>query len=95
MTMSDTARFPEIAATIREAGSVALDIETFGSAKKDALNPWRGDIRLLSLKTLNSPPWLIDLQATGYNLGELGTALEAVEVIVHNAKFDLLWLSVK
>ena len=87
--------FPDMAAKIREAGSVALDIETYGTAKKDALNPWRGDIRLLSLKTLNSPPWLIDLQATGYNLGELGSALEAVEVIVHNAKFELLWLSVK
>jgi hypothetical protein len=29
---------------------VALDIETFGARKSDALNPWRGDIRLLSLK---------------------------------------------
>ncbi|MBU6183437.1 MAG: bifunctional DNA primase/polymerase, partial [Verrucomicrobia bacterium] len=87
--------FPDMAAKIREAGSVALDIETYGSAKNDALNPWRGDIRLLSLKIPNSPPWLIDLQATGYNLGDLGSALEAVEVIAHNAKFDLLWLAVK
>jgi P4 family phage/plasmid primase-like protien len=87
--------FPEIAAAIRDKASVALDIETFGRAKNDALNPWRGDIRLLSLRVPGSDPWLIDLQSTGYDLGELGAALEAVEVIAHNAKFDLLWLGVK
>jgi DNA polymerase I-like protein with 3'-5' exonuclease and polymerase domains len=37
-------------------------------------------------------PWLLDLRALGYNLGELKPALEAVEIIVHNARFDLLWL---
>jgi len=88
-------RFPEIAAAITAAGSVALDIETFGSGKKDGLNPWRGDIRLLSLRVAGGTPWLIDLQATGYDLGELGRAIESVEVIAHNAKFDLLWLAVK
>ena len=87
--------FPEIAAAITAAGSVALDIETFGPRKSDGLNPWRGDIRLLSLKVPDGSPWLIDLQSTGYDLGELGCAIEAVEVIAHNAKFDLLWLAVK
>ncbi|MEI8311993.1 MAG: hypothetical protein WCH98_14685, partial [Verrucomicrobiota bacterium] len=88
-------RFPEIASAITAAGAVALDIETFGSGKKGGLNPWRGDIRLLSLRVAGSTPWLIDLQATGYDLGELGRAIESVEVIAHNAKFDLLWLAVK
>ena len=88
-------RFPEIATAITAAGSVALDIETFGPGKKDGLNPWRGDIRLLTLRVAGRCPWLIDLQATGYDLGELGRAIESVEVIAHNAKFDLLWLAVK
>ena len=87
--------FHEIAAAITSAGSVALDLETFGSKKNDALDPWRGDIRLLSLKVPGSTPWLIDLQSTGYDLDELGRAIESVEVIAHNAKFDLLWLVVK
>ncbi|MEI6073700.1 MAG: DNA polymerase [Verrucomicrobiae bacterium] len=87
--------FNQIAAGITAAGSVALDIETFGPGKKDGLNPWRGDIRLLSLKVPGVTPWLIDLQSTGYDLGDLGRAIESVEVIAHNAKFDLLWLAVK
>jgi len=28
----------------------SVDVETFGTRKSDALNPWRGDTRLLSLK---------------------------------------------
>ncbi len=87
--------FAEIAAAITAAGSVALDVETFGSRKSDALNPWRGDMRLLSLKVADREPWLIDLQATGYDLGPLSTALESVLVIAHNLKFDALWLAVK
>jgi len=93
--ITDPADFPAIAAALGSATSVALDLETFGPGKKDGLNPWRGDIRLLTLKLPDQPAWVIDLQATGYNLGELGSALEAVEIIAHNAKFDLLWLAVK
>jgi DNA polymerase-1 len=87
--------FPEIASAIESAGSVALDIETYGPGKKDGLNPWRGDIRLLSLKIAGRDPWVIDLRATGYDLGPLAAALEAVMVIGHNLKFDALWLAVK
>ena len=85
----------EIAGFVREAGVVALDIETFGSRKSDALDPWRGEIRLLSLCVEGHEPWLLDLQATGYDLGPLGPALADAEVIAHNAKFDALWLRVK
>jgi len=94
-TTTSSQAFPEIAAAITTEGSVALDIETFGQGKKAGLNPWRGDIRLLTLRVVGGTPWLIDLQATGYDLGELGQALESVEIIAHNAKFDLLWLAVK
>ena len=83
---------PAIAAAIRCAGSVALDLETYGPRKGDGLDPWAGDIRLLSLCVRSEAPWLLDLRAIGYDLGELTPALEAVEIIAHNAKFDLLWL---
>ena len=92
---ADHAAFAEIAAAIQSAGSVALDIETFGPRKNDGLNPWRGDIRLLSLKIEGADPWLIDLQSTGYDLGPLSTALQSALVIAHNLKFDALWLAVK
>jgi DNA polymerase-1 len=86
---------PDIAAEIRESGSVALDLETYGSRKSDGLDPWAGDIRLLSLCVEGQGPWILDLRAIGYDLGDLKTVLEAVEIIAHNAKFDLLWLRVK
>jgi DNA polymerase-1 len=85
----------EIAVAVRDAGIVALDIETYGPGRKDGLNPWRGDIRLLSLKIAGRDPWVIDLRATSYDLGPLAAALEAVMVIGHNLKFDALWLAVK
>jgi DNA polymerase I-like protein with 3'-5' exonuclease and polymerase domains len=86
---------PTIAAAILEAKTVALDLETYGPRKGDGLNPWAGDIRLLSLCVPDQDPWLLDLRAIGYDLGELKSALETVEIIAHNAKFDLLWLRVK
>ena len=70
------------------SGPVALDIETYGNG----LNPWRGDIRLLSLAIPGHPAWLLDLQSIGYDLGELGQCLQERQIIAHNAKFDLLWL---
>ena len=94
-TITDRSVFPDIAEAIESAGSVALDLETFGARKSDALNPWRGDIRLLTLKVENGDTWIIDLQATGYDLGPLSKTIESSAVIAHNAKFDLLWLAVK
>ena len=85
---------PEIAGRIVEAGVVALDVETYGAEKNDGLNPWRGQIRLLSLMIQGQKPWVIDLQAVGTGLGPLREALASVEVIGHNVKFDLLWLAV-
>ena len=91
-----------IASEIHVTGqSIALDLETYGTSKDktirkdETLDPWRGEIRLLSLQLPDRVPWLIDLRATGYSLGELGKALEATEVIGHNIKFDALWLARK
>ena len=91
-----------IASEIHVTGqSIALDLETYGTSedktirRDETLDPWRGEIRLLSLQLPDRVPWLIDLRATGYSLGELGKALEATEVIGHNIKFDALWLARK
>src|ERR1700687_1468713 len=91
-----------IASEIHVTGqSIALDLETYGTSedkkirKDETLDPWRGEIRLLSLQLPDRVPWLIDLRATGYGLGDLGKVLEATEVIGHNIKFDALWLARK
>ena len=93
--IGDRRKLTAIAAQMREARRVALDIETYGEGRGDGLDPWKGDIRLLSLCVENQQPLLLDLRAIGYDLGELKPALESVEIIAHNAKFDLLWLRVK
>ncbi len=93
--MGDRRRLTSISQQVRNAGTVALDIETYGERRDHCLDPWSGDIRLLALCVENQPPWLLDLRALGYDLGELRPALETVEIIAHNAKFDLLWLRQK
>jgi DNA polymerase I len=98
----DRSELDAIASEIHASGQpIALDIETYGTSedtkirKGETLDPWRGEIRLLSLQLPDLVPWLIDLRATGYGLGELGKVLEATEVIGHNIKFDALWLARK
>jgi DNA polymerase-1 len=84
-----------IALDLTGADRIALDIETYGPRKGDGLDPWKGDIRLLSLRRENGTIWTIDLRAVGYELGPLKRILEDAGIIAHNAKFDLLWLRVK
>ena len=84
-----------IALDITGASRIALDIETYGERKGDGLDPWKGDIRLLTLSRHGGTIWTIDLRATGYDLGPLKPILEETGIIAHNAKFDLLWLRVK
>lgn len=86
----------EIVATdIADADSVALDIETYGNRKGDALDPWRGDIRLLTVHRAGGQIHIIDLRATGYDLGPLAELLPGKLVVGHNIKFDALWLRQK
>jgi DNA polymerase I-like protein with 3'-5' exonuclease and polymerase domains len=80
-----------IAEAVRKADMIAFDLETYGAT----LDPWQGEIRILSLAVPGAPPWLLDLQAIGYDLGSLTSVLEAKKLIGHNAKFDALWLRVK
>ncbi len=84
-----------IAANLANAPRIALDIETYGTNKGDALDPWRGEIRFLSLRGNTGGIWLIDLMSTGYDLGPLTTILEEKTIIAHNASFDMAWLRVK
>ena len=84
-----------IAADLTGADRIALDLETYGQRKGDGLDPWKGDIRLLTLGRHAGPLWTIDLMSVGYDLGPLHSVLEAATLIAHNAKFDLGWLRVK
>ena len=84
-----------IAADLTGADRIALDIETYGNRKGDGLDPWKGDIRLLTLSRHGGTIWTIDLRAIGYELGPIKPILEEAGIIAHNAKFDLLWLRVK
>jgi len=77
---------------------LALDIETYNESKGGgALSPFTpgAEIRLLTLAIPGREPWIIDLRAVGYDLGELGGVVEGGTVVGHNLKFDLLWLLVK
>jgi DNA polymerase-1 len=76
-------------------GPVSQDIETWGPERGDALNPFKGEIRLLTLSAGEHRPWLLDLKAIGYDLGPLKPVLEQSEIIGHNHKFDALWLKLK
>ncbi len=84
-----------IASSLEQADRIALDIETYGPGKGDALDPWKGEIRLLTLYGGSGTVWILDLMEIGYDLGSLKPILERAEILAHNAKFDLLWLLVK
>jgi DNA polymerase-1 len=74
------------------ADGIALDVETYG---EDALDPRRGEIRLLTLQRKDGTPWILDLKAVGYDLGPVGTILSGAVLIIHNARFDLGFLRTK
>lgn len=109
--LADIPEFPDIPAPIESASEfdriaeeiasaeapLALDIETYNESGGGALSPFvpGAQIRLLTLAVPGRKPWIIDLRATGYDLGELGRVIEGGEVIGHNLKFDLLWLRQK
>lgn len=74
------------------ADGIALDVETYG---EDALDPRRGEIRLLTLQRKDGTPWILDLKAVGYDLGPLAEILSGAVLIIHNARFDLGFLRAK
>ncbi len=84
-----------VAADCKDAPSLALDLETYGQAKGDGLDPQKGDIRLLTVCREGGPVHILDLRAIGYDLGPLQDVLNRAEIVAHNAKFDLGWLAAK
>ena len=81
---------------------LCLDIETYGPPVKTknkikdplgpaALDPLRGSIRLLSLKSENSPVYIIDLDRICFP-PELKEVLESRTLVGHNLWFDLAFL---
>ncbi len=93
--INERARLDEVACLLRDESSIALDIETYGPGKGDALDPWRGDIRLLQLAGEKTCVFLLDLRAIGYDLGSVATLLADKLVVGHNLRFDARWLALK
>ena len=81
----------EVAQDLAGKNGMFLDVETYG---QNALDPRLGDIRTLTIKA-GGIPWIIDLKATGYDLGPLGSIMARVPVVIHNALFDLGFLRAK
>jgi DNA polymerase I-like protein with 3'-5' exonuclease and polymerase domains len=82
---------------------LALDIETQGRlgaqkrASGEALDPWRGEIRLVTLAEAGGKISMFDLrEAEGGKLPDATLeALMSHTLIIRNAAFDLRWLGVK
>ncbi|MDA7868832.1 DNA polymerase, partial [bacterium] len=90
--VSDVEELTMVATALSKASAVALDTETYGPGKDGALNPRKGRIRLLQLCLPGEVPWVIDIKQIGTDLGPLKRELESIEVIAHNARFDLGFL---
>ncbi|MBW4469198.1 MAG: hypothetical protein KME45_02935 [Stenomitos rutilans HA7619-LM2] len=108
VTPSDV-RWADALTEWQQSKMFGFDIETFAS-NGSALDPWRGDIRLISIGLTNGLSLLVDLggfmddcnlcrqrlDATGF-LPLLGQMLRDpdVRVVGQNLKFDQLWVKVK
>jgi DNA polymerase I-like protein with 3'-5' exonuclease and polymerase domains len=76
---------------------LAIDIETYvgvGADRRGALDPWKGEIRLVTLADGTGAVECFDLCAGGLP-EEIRVGLERCSLIVHNACFDLLFLKVR
>lgn len=72
--------------------AVALDIETSGKEKGAALDPRKGDIRLLQL-AVDDNVYVIDLQAVNASIEPVLEVLRHRHLIGHNLRFDLSFLA--
>jgi DNA polymerase-1 len=82
----------EVAQDLTQSKGIYLDVETYG---ENALDPRRGEIRTLTLLRERGTPWIIDLKATGYDLGPVGSVMARTALCAHNALFDLGFLRAK
>jgi DNA polymerase I-like protein with 3'-5' exonuclease and polymerase domains len=75
---------------------IAADFETYGELKtREALEPHRGEARLLTVRIACGRPVLFDVQAIGYHGAPWAELFQGRQVIMHNARFDATWLRVK
>lgn len=74
------------------AGALALDLETYGDRLAEALDPYRGEIRLLTLRRPGTPPVIFDLKALGNRAADWAELFGSREVIGHHLHFDAAWL---
>src|SRR5262249_47561316 len=79
------AELPPVLQAIDESERVGLDTETTG------LNPHKDRVRLLQLST-DRGLFVLDLPALGDAVAALWEPLAGVELVVHNAAFDLAFL---
>ena len=78
---------------VQEAdGALALDLETYGDQPAEALDPFRGEIRLLTVMVPGGRPVILDLKALGYRAADWAGLFAGREVIGHNLHFDAAWL---
>jgi DNA polymerase-1 len=95
--VSDVARLRQAITLLqRNPGDpLCVDIETYGPKDKQwgpaSLDAYRGSIRLLSIKSVDSPVYLIDLDRVMF-LDDLKQLLESREWVGHNLSFDLSFL---
>ena len=95
--VTDVARLDQAITVLqRNPGDpLCVDIETYGPKDKQwgpaSLDPYRGSIRLLSVKSGDSPVYLIDLDRVIF-LDDLKQLLESREWVGHNLGFDLSFL---
>lgn len=82
----------DFAKSFARSASIALDIETTGPAPGDALDPWSGAIRLVSLATEDGAVRVFDLEREAFP-AEIAAGLPAKVLVAHHARFDLLWLA--
>jgi DNA polymerase I-like protein with 3'-5' exonuclease and polymerase domains len=74
---------------------LAMDIETYGDNRADALNSLKGEIRLITLQREDKEPVLFDLKQIEVDPQVLKKLLERQQLIIHNARFDLEFLAKK
>jgi len=95
--LTDVARLREAIMRLQRNPSnpLCMDIETYGPKDKQwgpaSLDPYRGSIRLLSVKSGDSPVYMIDLDRVMF-LDDLKQLLESREWVGHNLSFDLSFL---
>lgn len=75
-----------------DPGPVGIDIETFGPGKDGALDPWKGEIRLIQLALEGTTPVIVDVPAVGRAIHLLLDALSTQLLVGHNLAFDLAFL---